>query len=289
MAKGKILIFGGSGMLGSRIISLFKNKYSIHYPVHSEIDLFQTDKVKELISEGNFDAIVYCAGLTNQDMCEKEKSKALFLNYKVVKIIADEAYRIKSKLVYFSTDAVFSGDSQNPYIEKAPTNPANYYGYTKAKGEDSVLKAGSSNAVVRIISLYSGFIHQKTDFARRLIDSARKGQECFGIPDLIFNPTYIDVAVNSLEQILIENVNGVFHAAALDYISNYDFSKRILEKNGFNKEIITPVTFHDFSEGKIARRAQFPRLDTAYTSKILRGVLKSNSESIDLFSKDLEM
>lgn len=281
-----MLIFGGSGMLGSRIFSTFSGKYIIDSPSSSELNLYDKKAVEKKINKGNYSHIIYSAGLTSQEKAEENRSEALYLNYDVVKLISLCAKKKDIPLIYFSTDAVFDGkDATRPSKEESPRKPVNYYGYTKAKGEDAALNGSESNLVVRLISIYSDFYLKKQDFVRRLVWEVEKGNNCIGVTDLIFNPTFIDSAVDAVEKLVKKKEKGIIHIGASDYMSNFDFSYMLLQKLGFSGDHLEPMSFSKFSTRMKAKRGQYTWLDVSKAKELLGACILSNEESINRFTK----
>lgn len=282
----KLLIFGGSGMLGSRIVDILSKDFLIDSPTHEELDLHSVKSLKQIILGGEYSAIIYAAGLTNQEVCEKEKADAKFLNSKVAGLIAKEAKKSNSKLVYFSTDAVFSGKEKVSYKEEDKRNPVNYYGYTKALGEDLVLGENSNNLVIRVASLYTHNFLKKTDFARKSLEFLMTGKECVGIEDQFFNPTYTELAANVLKKSFDKNVKGIVHVGTKDVISNLNFIKLLAEKFNFSKSLVKSVKFNDFFKNATFPRGQHQILSTDKANQLFGNIITTNDKNISEFKKN---
>lgn len=279
-----MLLFGGSGLLGTRIKELLKEKYTIISPTHAEVDLLAQRQVENTLGKKKYDVIVYAAGITSIDNVEQDKEYAMKLNRDVVVLIAKHAARMAVPLVYFSTDAVFKGDrSESPYTESDGVNPLNYYGLTKAEGEQVVLSASAKNLVIRLITLYTSFFSHRLDFARLVIAKLAHKETCYGISDQFYNPTFSDDAVQALFVALQKKVSGIFHAGATDYMTNYDFSRTLARTFHYDEKSILPITLAEFVKGKTVNRAQFPWLDTKKTQTILgSSVLHTNRQNISI-------
>lgn len=284
MVKKKILLLGGSGLLGSGIARSLKSKYHLEYPTRGELDLRNSKDVKERIARNGYDVIIYSAGLTNQDECEKNKDKALFLNSKIVKDICIEAKKAKTNIIYFSTEAVFPCNRVVPYKESDRKNPINYYGMTKALGEDHVLRYSDKNSIIRLVSIYTPKFTNKIDFTRRIIEAFSKGEEVIGVSDQLFNPTFSECAVKALGELIDRRLYGVFHVGAEDSITNLDFVKLIEKTFNFKDVKIKSVNFADFFRQKPAKRGQFNCLDVTNSKKIFgKDIIRSNKLNLQVF------
>jgi dTDP-4-dehydrorhamnose reductase len=286
--KKKMLLFGGTGLIGSRIIQLLNN-FEIYAPVRNTVDLTKKSAVEKIISETDCDVIVYAAGVTNQDFAEKNRDLALYINKEIIQLIVKKIEHKKIPVVYFSTDAVFSGKQKDrPYTETDRPSPVNYYGLTKLAGEEAVLSASNINLVLRLISVYTGISHDKLDFARITVKNLSAGKSCYGIIDQFFNPILVDTIVSGLDLLITKKISDIVHLGATDYLSNYDFTKLVAKKFSFDEKLIIQIKLKDFYKKRDAQRGKFAWLDTTLAQKILgSGVLKTNKQNINLFYKEV--
>lgn len=280
-----MLLFGGSGLLGTRIRELLSSRYAIVAPVRAEVDLMFQNDVEKVIEKTESDVIVYAAGETNVDMAEKNREYSMKINKDAISWIVKRAAFNQIPVIYFSTDAVFKGDkSESPYKETDTISPINYYGFTKAKGEDSVLSVSEKNLVIRLINLYTSFFSGKPDFARNILDKLSRRERCFGIVDQYFNPTFSNDAVCGLSLAIDKKISGILHLGATDYLSNYHFAQQIAYMFGYDKTAISPITLSDFFKGKKAKRAKYAWLNVAKAQKIFgQNLLHTNNQNLEIF------
>lgn len=142
----KVLITGGSGLLGKQI-----NKQAIHwdYPSSKRVDIINLSSIEKFLSENKYgekDLIVHCAALTGLKRCEDMKHKARDVNVCGTENVVKAANRRGTFVIYISTDYVFLGKKGN-YSENDKTNPSTYYGLTKCEGERFVLCYGTSTVI----------------------------------------------------------------------------------------------------------------------------------------------
>lgn len=269
MLGRKILLFGGSGMLGTRIKELMNSNYDLSAPTRKIVDLASKEAIQSFIENFKPDVIVYAAGVTSQVLAEKRKKLARQLNVISPGWVAKTAGKSSIPVIYFSTDAVFPCNNSNQaYKEHDRVKPINYYGFTKALGEENVLSEGRINVVIRISSLYSCNFEKKIDFVRKQINSFSKEKEVFGIEDQMFTPTFVDCAVKSLKKIIDLKLSGIFHISSKDFISNYKFTELIAEEFGYSKKLIRKIKFEDYFNDGI-KRGQYCWLDSSKALKVL--------------------
>lgn len=153
--KQKILILGGSGLLGLNLIYHLRSQFDITATFQSlrpQIDCiwvkFDADNFESLPNLSSYDVIINCIGFTNVDSCETYIDKAGELNSNFPRHLAEACAKIKCKLIHISTD---NFDSSPGEIRDENVNPIllNVYGTSKIQGENFVLSTSSKNLVFR--------------------------------------------------------------------------------------------------------------------------------------------
>ena len=142
--KSNILLLGGAGTLGSRIIrsKIFPD---LKYPSKKILNILNRNKIEKYLLKKNINLILHCAALARVKDCELNKNKAKKINISGTKNIVKSILKIKKnkkkdiKLVFISSDAVYSSTRGN-YKETDRLSPYNVYGQTKLKGEKIVKK-----------------------------------------------------------------------------------------------------------------------------------------------------
>ncbi len=283
----KIIIYGSSGLVGSRVAEKFKTKYQIIIPSHLEVDITKKEQIVNHICHISPDLIIYAVGLTSVDACQKEPKKAEVLNAKGPKIISDTARKLSIPVIYFSTDAVFDGTkSQNPYLETDLPNPISVYGKSKLNGEEAVLSASNQNLILRLITVYSAAYQKKLDSARKILEGLRKKEKVYAITDQIINPIFVDDIVSVLELMIQKKSRGIYHLGAKNYVTNFEFAKKIAKHFKFNENLILPITLEKFFKDSLVQRNHYCWLSTEkFTEEFGMNVLHTVDEGIELFKK----
>lgn len=287
----KILLFGGSGLVGSGIKQLLSDRYQIKAPAHAEVDVTKRDHVIKIIEQIHPDNIIYAVGLTSVDKAEQEPELAYLLNAKAPALVAKEAASFGIPLLYFSSNAVFDGTkSSEAYKEIDKPNPKSIYGKSKLLGEEFILANSSKNCVVRIIMPYSSVTAKRKNFAILALEALEKGEEFYGIIDQIINPIYIDDLAEAIYMLVETNTSGLYHLGAEDYVTNFEFIKKLANRFNIDEKLVKEVSFEEFFRGKKAPRTKFCWLDTSKFQKTFgRGILQSIEDNIRIFKRDLEI
>jgi len=157
---GNILVTGSQGQLGLELAKLEKEflNYTFFLADKSLLNIVDFKAVENFVSENNISVIINCAAYTNVDKAEDEVELSNAINHLAVKNLAEIAKRHHIKLIHISTDYVFDGISQMPYLENDKTNPKNNYGLSKLKGEEALKFINPNNSIIiRTSWLYSEF------------------------------------------------------------------------------------------------------------------------------------
>jgi dTDP-4-dehydrorhamnose reductase len=219
------------------------------------------------------DAVVHCAAETRVDLCQRRRDHAMLVNAEVPGVIAAAAHRLGAKVVFVSSDAVFDGASGG-YEEGDPLCPVNVYGESKAAGEKAVAAAAPNHIVVRT-NLYGWNGTAARSLAMWVLDRLRADSTVPGFTDVVFNPLFADDLAELLLTLVERDLRGVYHLAASDHVSKFEFGRRIAALFGFDPGRIVPVTF-DMADLSAPR----PRCTWLNVSKI-ESVLAAPMPSVD--------
>jgi dTDP-4-dehydrorhamnose reductase len=249
--KKKILIFGGSGLVGSTFINYAKDFFNISYTYNTnnskidntkslKIDLLSDgEKIPTLIKQNNPDVIVHMAAFPSVDFCEANRELAAELHVNVTKKIVEHAELNNSKVIFLSTDAVFQGELNKKYTEDDLTIPINYYGVTKLDAEKVVLEI-SNNIVIRTSVIYGW--HAKSRFTNWILDRLKDKKTVDPFIDQFNCPTLVDDLAKSMIKMIDLDVSGLFHASGKTCMNRYDFAVKLSKKFGYDENLIVPVT-----------------------------------------------
>ena len=230
----RILVTGKNGQLGQSINKLINIETKIEnnpssnefiFVGREELDLSNNSSIINYFdNHDKFDIVINCAAYTAVDKAEEEQELANQVNHLAVKQLAGIAKEQKARLIHISTDYVFNGESDKPYIETSETNPINVYGKTKLAGEKALQAVMPMNAVIiRTSWVYSEY---GNNFVKTMLRLGKERDELNVVSDQIGSPTY---ATDLAEAIL----------------------KIISNKNYQNKEQSTEI-YHYSNEGKIS-------------------------------------
>lgn len=251
MSQLKILVIGGSGTIGSKIVEKLQSTNTIvdytflRNPIPSKIghvlNITNRQYTIELISRLNPDIVIHTAALTNVDLCETNNILANSINVQGTKNVVDGCKAIKSKIIFISTSYVFDGTS-NQYFEDDLPNPSSYYGMTKYKSEEIVKNSGLNFLILRTDQPYCWINKwQKINSVIRAIRTLSKYEKLKEISDWYNNPTYVPDFVLALDLLLHKNFDEIYHLVGPDFINRYDWSLKVSNTFGLREDLIIPI------------------------------------------------
>jgi len=256
----RILVTGKNGQLGRSIQKLVNTDTKIDNNQHSNDFIFVGRGDLDLSSESNidhyfsnndkFDIIINCAAYTQVDKAEQEVELANQINHLAVKQLASIANKQQAKLIHVSTDYVFDGESDKPYIETDISNPINVYGKTKLAGEQALKDVMPINAIIiRTSWVYSEY---GNNFVKTMLRLGKERNELNVVSDQIGSPTYAtDLAGVILEIIKSKEfreenqTTQIYHYSNKGEISWYEFAQEIFKIENMDCKV-SPITTQQY-------------------------------------------
>ena len=233
----KTLVTGSLGQLGSEIrdISIQYPQFDFFFVDIEDLDLTDTNTVRDFITRNDFRVIINCAAYTAVDAAENQKELAMAVNAEAVRGIAHICKEKSIRLIHLSTDYVFDGESNQPLNEDDETHPVSVYGISKLKGEQYVQSILTDAYIIRTAWVYSSY---GKNFVKTISTLARQRPELGVVIDQIGAPTYARDLANVILDILTQvfsgkrDVPGVYHYTNEGAISWYDLAHFIVRHAG---------------------------------------------------------
>lgn len=255
----KILVTGKNGQLGSELFDLQAQypMFEFVFTDRTQLNLEDLEQISTQLNEIQPDVIINAAAYTAVDQAENNQFLCETINHLAVNEIAKWANSHQAKVIHISTDYVFDGTIEEPLLETDITQPINFYGESKRRGEESLLVENEESIVIRTSWVYSQY---GNNFVKTMMRLMNEREELSVVSDQIGAPTYArDLAIAILEILNAPQfVPGIYHYSNEGKISWYEFATAIKEINNYNTQI-HPIASEDFVT--IARRPQFSLLD----------------------------
>ncbi len=223
-----IWLIGNKGMLG-RKVELFLQKNKIDYlSSDREIDITDKNILSDFVKDKKISWIINCAAYTAVDKAEDEKELVYKLNSDGAENIAYTAKLKNAKLIHISTDYVYDGFKNTPYVETDNTNPLSTYGKSKLAGDDKIINLIKNYFIIRTSWLYG---ENGKNFVTTMIKLMNEKDKISVVNDQKGSPTFTtDLADFIIHLINIDsNKFGIYNFSNEGEISWFDFALKIYE------------------------------------------------------------
>ena len=230
----RVLITGGAGQLGRDLAAVLGDAA---IPLsHTELDICDPAAAVAAVKEHAPDAIVNCAAWTDVDGCEGDPERAQLINA----IGAGNLARVADDglVVQISTDYVFDGRTDRPYVETDEVNPVSEYGRSKLDGEREVAAGASRWAVVRSAWLYGT---GTKNFVAAILRAARTRDRLQVVDDQVGSPTSTPDLARALVGLIERGATGVLHGVNAGSCSRWEFARAAFELAGLDPERVEAV------------------------------------------------
>ena len=264
-------------MLGSDLASRLAAKHEVlgvgrspapHLQIPYQVeDLSRRKETTKFIDSIRPQVILHSAAMTDVDRCESERSQALRGNLEITRNVTDAANGIHALLVFFSTDYVFDGTKQEPYLETDDPHPIDTYGESKLLAERYLLMRGRRFLILR--SSWT-FGRHGNNFPKKVLKQAEAGQRLQVVSDQFGGPTYTSDLAEAVGEILeslarcgTPSENQIYHIANQGRVSRYEFAREVLKRRNYPLDLVVPT-----SSDQSARPAKRPQNSVLSTEKL---------------------
>lgn len=253
----RIIVTGSNGQLGTEVMGLLATQdhhevLGLDLPEH---DLTDRDHVLGVVTSFEPDLILHGAAFTAVDLCEEQVETAYRVNCAATRFVADGARRVGAHVVYVSTDYVFDGTKDSPYVEWDRPNPQSVYGRTKLGGE-SEIDPGWSIARTSWVCGRHGHNMVKT-----LLRLATERDTLSFVDDQFGHPTFAHDLAAMVVKLGVERVPGTFHTTNQGAVSWYEFAREVFAAAGHDPDRISPISTVDLDPPRPAPRPANSVLD----------------------------
>ena len=232
MSKPLIVVTGKNGQLGSELqllASSFDTQYDFLFVDRSQLDLSSNDSIDNFFEAHTPSVVINCAAYTAVDKAETDREAAFQINGVAVGKLAAHAAAVNALFISVSTDYVFNGNGTTPYLPSDATDPVNYYGESKAVGEQLALANNPESIIIRTSWVYSRF---GNNFVKTMIRLMGERPSLNVVGDQIGAPTYAADLAAAIMHIVAQKAAGnkhigIYHYSNSGNISWFDFAVAI--------------------------------------------------------------
>lgn len=252
----KVLITGAGGALGRDLVSAFDG-HDVVAASHEQLDVSDRDAVLQALGASAPDAVVHAGAWTNVDGCELDPDRAFAVNALGTRHIVEAARLVRARVCYVSTDYVFDGHANQPYVEWDPTNPVSMYGRSKLGGEREL---GPEDAVVRTSWVCGRW---GKNFVKTIFERARSGQALTVVDDQHGCPTFTEDLAEMIRRLVVERRPGIFHVTNQGPTTWFALAREVAGLGGLDPEQVQPITTAELDPPRPAPRPAYSVLDNA--------------------------
>lgn len=267
----KIAILGANGQLGHDLVKVLSaNSHNQVIEITREkIDALSNDVVSQLNIMQDMDYVINCVAVTNVDGCEDDSNGSFTINASFAYQLAKFCGANDITLFHISTDYVFDGTKNTPYLESDLANPLNMYGLSKYAGELAVAKYADKHFIMRVSSLFgvAGAAGKGGNFVTTMIRLAKEKDSWTVINDQITCPTHtLDIA-RAISTMIEKQADdyGIYNCVSSSSCSWFEFTQEILRSIGDSIDKVKPVSYNDYAFK--ALRPQYGVMSIAKLSK----------------------
>jgi dTDP-4-dehydrorhamnose reductase len=257
----RVLLTGGSGLLGSEFLRQAPPGWDIAVAVHRNspltrtgplqssvpLDITNREQVKDAIAAIRPEAVVHLGSIGSLDQCKDNTAQAHLVNVEGTRNLLEFSAPYAPQFVFSSTMYVFDGQNP-PYDEEAQPNPVNYYAETKLEAEALVCAMSTRPLILRPMVMYGWHAPaQRKNWVTWLIDKLRRGEAVKVVDDVYNDYLWVADGAKAIYAALNKDLHGIFHLAGPEVANRYDFSRKVAETFGLPEELIGRVSSDYFS------------------------------------------
>lgn len=233
MGKEVVALLGGRGMLGAEVAAACTRRGgTVRVYDLPEFDITNADHLRQAVEDA--DIIINCSAYTNVDGAQSQAELAQRVNGDAVGRLGQLACASGKWVLHFSTDFVFDGGLDRPYVETDRPNPINEYGKSKLAGEVLLRESGGAHCLVRLEWIYG---RHGRNFITKLVERARTTKSFSVVSDQVGSPTATAEVARAVCDLLEQRAQGLFHFASTGYVSRYDMAAFVFARLGLEVEL----------------------------------------------------
>jgi dTDP-4-dehydrorhamnose reductase len=223
----KILVTGANGQLGWELQRAKPNDCELTALSRDQLDITDLEQVTRSINSIKPDWVINAAAYTAVDKAESDSAGAYAINAEGAANLATAAQAINSRLLHISTDFIFDGKNNRPYLPEDVPNPLGIYGASKLAGEQKVREIlGGETLIIRTAWVYSA---HGNNFVKTMLRLMGERDTLGVIEDQVGTPSWAAEIARAVYLSIENNLRGVYHWTDTGAASWYDFSVAIYE------------------------------------------------------------
>lgn len=276
-----LLIIGANGTLG-RAFARICERRGIPYRTltRQQLDICREQDVRQIVREIRPWAIINSAGYVRVDDAERESDLCFQYNVQGPKNLAVVAAELNIPLMHFSSDLVFDGSQQVPYVESHTVSPLNVYGQSKAESEKFLTEIHDRSLILRTSSFFGPW--DQHNFVYLLLKAIHEGRPFAAASDVTISPTYVPDLVDTSLDLLLDGETGILHLTNRGHVTWAGLAKLATEMYGKKQAEI--IAMPSTEMGYSAKRPLFSALDSERAR-----IMPHHENALERYFKELEL
>lgn len=266
----RILLIGTQGQLGEALHPVLASMGQVTGVSRQQLDLTQPEAIQQMMAQVQPDIVVNAAAYTAVDKAESEPEVAEAVNGKAPEMLAALTANSGAMFVQVSTDYVFNGTQNRPYLETDETAPLGVYGQSKRLGEQAIEKVGDRFLIVRTAWVYGA--GKTPNFVKTMLRLGKEREQIRVVMDQVGSPTWTVDLASAIATLISQEQTGIYHYTNSGVASWYDFAVAIFEEAELlgvplKVQQVLPITSAEYPTP--AKRPAYSVLSTAKITPLL--------------------
>ena len=241
MTQPTWMITGANGFLGANATGYLSKKVSTIGITRDQHDLVNPVTLAEEIKRTKPNYLLHAAAIASHQLCEEQPDLAISINAEATKVLAQACESARTKMIYISTDSVFSGQptKHRPagyYTEQDPPNPNTVYGESKLQGEHNAQE--ETNPLIVRTNFFGWSPTGHSSILEFFINELRAKHKVNGFTNFTTTSLYVQTLLDYIYQ--LKDQVGIFHVTSSDASNKYQFGLKVAERFDLDKSLITP-------------------------------------------------
>jgi dTDP-4-dehydrorhamnose reductase len=247
------VVLGARGTLGTALVEALpvEGFRVAAAPAHGECDIRDEAQLRALCAEARPDVVFNAAAYTDVDRAEREPELAHAINGAGAENVARVANAIGASVVHYSTDFVYDGELERPYVEDDPPTPRGAYARSKVEGDARVAAANPRHFILRVGCLYG---HGGRNFPSTIVRRLRGGEKIRADDERRGSPTWVREVAAVSAALAKTTHHGLYHATSQGETTWAEFARRSAGLLG-----LPPDRVQGVSTAELALKAERPR------------------------------
>jgi dTDP-4-dehydrorhamnose reductase len=234
----KVAVTGAAGLFGSALVRVFRARHTVFPLTRADVEITDRDHVRGILVRLRPELIIHAAAIRDPDLAELNPAQAFLVNFHGTRHFVDGAKEAGARVAYISTDSVFDGKKQSPYLESDPAIPGSVYGRTKLRAE-ALVQATPESWVFRVSILFGPEAEidggkARENFISKGLRTIAAGAEYVVAADQLGTATYTVDAAQKIMEVIESGCYGLYHLSNSGSCTRLELARRAAELTGLD-------------------------------------------------------